>query len=720
VVKFHNQSLRFVLLPSASDPSSLFPIIDACSAADFVIFGLSSEEEVDEQGETALRTLTGTGVGGQGGVFGVVKALPSNPALSSSTRGSLQSYLSHFFPSIDRVHCMDSTSEASIVVRSLCEKVPKGMRWRESRPRVLAEAVAWEATEGDLGTLRVEGVVRGGRLGANRLVHLQGYGDFMVERVTSAPVAGRAPKSKDLMDVTPSAVDLSVPDEDADDLQSTNVPDDEDLLLGEQTWPTEEEMASAPAASSSRHAEMLPPALPGTTPKRVKKIPKGMSNYQAAWIVDEEDEEDDYEGEEEDGDDEEMVEEEEEEEAASVVMDSAVDDTISERPFADLSPEQEQEQLQKYLADRARERAHQNRDDLDFPDEIDTPLHIPARERFARYRGMKSFRTSPWDPYEELPIEYSRCFMFEDFKVMGRKMERKAQNEGVEVSIFAHDDVASFVSNNASNQPGTRVALYIKNVPSSVIASYNPNLPFVVFGLLKHEHKYSVMHFTIQRNTECHETVRSKDPLVLCLGPRRFLINPVFSQHTARNGGKGSNNVHKFDRFLRHGINASIATAYLPITFGNQPAVLLRVPSSTEDPTIHLIGSGSLFSSDPTRITAKRLILTGAALKVHKKTATIRYMFFNQPDVEYYKPIQLRTKRGRTGHIRESLGTHGYFKAGFDGPIDQMDAICLNLYKRCYPKWGKVWDGSLVGAPKVREILEAAEEREGEDDVEMV
>lgn len=227
------------------------------------------------------------------------------------------------------------------------------------------------------------------------------------------------------------------------------------------------------------------------------------------------------------------------------------------------------------------------------------------------------------------------------------------------------------------------------------------------------------MHFTVARNTEYFEPVRSKDPLVLLLGPRRFLINPIFSQHTVRGGGKGSNNVHKFERFLRHGINAAIATAYLPITFGNQPAVLLRVPSDATNSAIHLVGTGTLLSSDPTRITAKRLILTGHPFKVHKKTATIRYMFFNQPDIEYYKPVQLRTKGGRTGHIRESLGTHGYFKAGFDGPISQMDQIMCTLYKRCFPKWGAVWDGGLVGTPKIREIEESYAARQDEDDVDM-
>lgn len=224
--------------------------------------------------------------------------------------------------------------------------------------------------------------------------------------------------------------------------------------------------------------------------------------------------------------------------------------------------------------------------------------------------------------------------------------------------------------------------VHLENVPRRVLEERNPLFALTLFGLFKHEHKYSIMHFTVQRNTENSDAVRSKDPLVLQQGFRRFAINPIFSQHTMRNGGKGANNVHKFERYLRHGINASVATAYLPITFGtNSPSLLLRVPTTSADAPnaspdqhIHLIGTGSLLSSDPTRITAKRIILTGHPFKVHKKTATIRYLFFNRADVEYFKPVQLRTKGGRIGHIREPLGTHGYFKVRFFsfGPLWRM------------------------------------------------
>jgi len=49
---------------------------------------------------------------------------------------------------------------------------------------------------------------------------------------------------------------------------------------------------------------------------------------------------------------------------------------------------------------------------------------------------MKSFRTSLWDPYENLPRDYARIFQFEDFRRTERSVRRRAETEdgAVEVS----------------------------------------------------------------------------------------------------------------------------------------------------------------------------------------------------------------------------------------------------------------------------------------------
>jgi len=43
---------------------------------------------------------------------------------------------------------------------------------------------------------------------------------------------------------------------------------------------------------------------------------------------------------------------------------------------------------------------------------------------------MRSFRTSPWDPYENLPRDYARIFQFEDFKRTERAVRRRSEEDG--------------------------------------------------------------------------------------------------------------------------------------------------------------------------------------------------------------------------------------------------------------------------------------------------
>ena len=42
-----------------------------------------------------------------------------------------------------------------------------------------------------------------------------------------------------------------------------------------------------------------------------------------------------------------------------------------------------------------------------------------------------------------------------------------------------------------------------------------------------------------------------------------------------------------------------------------------------------LVAMGSFRNADTTRVIAKRIVLSGHPFKVHRKTATVRYMFFN-------------------------------------------------------------------------------------------
>lgn len=171
---------------------------------------------------------------------------------------------------------------------------------------------------------------------------------------------------------------------------------------------------------------------------------------------------------------------------------------------------------------------------------------------------------------------------------------------------------------------------------------------------------------------------------MLLIGYRMLQVTPLFSELS-----RGQ--LHKMYRYLPSD-KTSVGTIYGSIQFGQPPTLLFKTEenfpatlSYAEEP-VQLCSTGTLMSMDPTRCVIKRITLTGDPFKVHKNSAVIRHMFFNPEDVKYFRPVQLATKSGRVGHIKESLGTHGYMKCVFDRSIQQQDSVCLHLYKRVFPK----------------------------------
>jgi pre-rRNA-processing protein TSR1 len=186
--------------------------------------------------------------------------------------------------------------------------------------------------------------------------------------------------------------------------------------------------------------------------------------------------------------------------------------------------------------------------------------------------------------------------------------------------------------------------------------------------------------------------IRSKEKLIFSTGVRTFSAGAIFSQHAL--GEK-----HKFERYFQPG-STVIASVFAPIMFPPAPVLVFQEISPG---VLNLVASGTVHSVNPDRMIIKRIRISGTfsfdtlmsdlicfigyPVKINKGSAVIRYMFFNPEDILWFKPVELVTKLGRRGHIKESLGTHGHMKCIFDKPIKQHDVVLMNLYKRVYPKW---------------------------------
>jgi pre-rRNA-processing protein TSR1 len=660
------QKIQYVVLKR-----DLTACMDACRIADFVIFILSPEQEVDELGELIVRSVESQGLST---LLTVVQGLDKVEPAKRRTQvaGSLKSYITHFHPDQEKVHNLDSRQECSNLMRSLCTITPKGVRWREDRSWMLVEDIKWPADESQ--NVILTGIVRGKALKADRLVQVGDWGDYQVDKITAAPLPKKARTGDVAMGDSEVEYVLDSPTEDQDDLAE---------LAPEEIMMEDADMAVSVAASDKRGVllddhhyfsddETHLPAVP-------KRLPKGTSSYQAAWFLgaDVSDDGSDF---------------EDVDEVDEMAMDSPAlpqdgvegfapreptEAAPSEYPqsemFMDPTPDDEAEQLAAFRARKGDEAE----EDREFPDEIELHPQVLARERLARYRGLKSLRSSRWEEDEDRahePEDWRRLLQVPDYKSSKAHVIRDGLVGGVTA--------------------GTRVHVHLRNVPQSIRETFNSARPTTLFSLLRHEHKRAVLNFAITLSSDYPVPIRSKQEMILQVGPRRFVINPVFSQ-----GGHSQNSVHKFDRFLHPGRSA-VASFIGPLTWGSVPALFFKKP--TNDPMLAassvklpltLIATGTSLPPSSTRVIAKRLILTGHPYKIHKKLVTIRYMFFNREDVEWFKALQLWTKRGRSGYIKESLGTHGYFKATFDGKINPQDSVGVSLYKRVWPRNAKPWTG---------------------------
>jgi len=62
------------------------------------------------------------------------------------------------------------------------------------------------------------------------------------------------------------------------------------------------------------------------------------------------------------------------------------------------------------------------------------------------------------------------------------------------------------------------------------LSSSNTTSPLIVFAMLPHEQKMSVLNFVVRRTPGNDEIIQSKERLIFHCGYRRFAACPIFSQ----------------------------------------------------------------------------------------------------------------------------------------------------------------------------------------------
>ena len=669
LVEIERFKRSLLYIPTGSD---LLKTLDTCQIADWVMLVLSNDQRFGPEEDIFLRAIEGQGITNV-----VVVVQGANVAKEIV---GLKREMNRYFPTVDKIYSLSNKSDNANLVRSLCTATTKGIRWRDERSWMAVECCDWgqaTITSSEQATIFLTGIVRGKPLNLDRLMHVPGWGDFQIGRVTEVPSSSRKRKA-DEMNVEETSK-IHVPTSGRDDL-AILAPEEADMTDVASTVATTEHrgvLLDDHHYFSDDESHIPPPPT---------KLPRGTSPYQAAWYLDNvSDSGSDVSEEDTRNGDTAMDDAAPLDPEDGMVMPNGTDAMTEAGPseypeseHVDAAPDEEAQELAAFRASRRTE----VEEDLEFPDEIELHPNVLARERLAKYRGLKNLRTSEWNAAEDVPYQptdYARLLQIVDYN----KSKKAATNEALVGCI----------------QPGIKVQIELLAIP---VALKSAEQPLSAFSLLRHEQKHTVVNLNMTLDSIVAEPVKSKEKLIVQIGQRRLVVSPLFSAP-----GQTPNDVHKYDRFLHPGRTA-IATFTGPLSWGTIPVLVFkRRESASDEPPVlvtavagqqgqeqatggsenlQLIGTATTIPPSKSRVIAKRVILTGHPYKIHKKLVTIRYMFFKKEDVGWFSALPLWTKRGRQGFIKESLGTHGYFKATFDGKINPMDAVGVSLYKRVWPR----------------------------------
>lgn len=229
-------------------------------------------------------------------------------------------------------------------------------------------------------------------------------------------------------------------------------------------------------------------------------------------------------------------------------------------------------------------------------------------------------------------------------------------------------------------RPGMYVRVEIETVPCELITHLDPTYPLIIGGLLHGEENIGYVQTRIKKHRWYSKILKSKDPLILSVGWRRFQTLPIFS--------KLEDNLR--NRMLKYTPEhvACMAHFWGPIT--PQGTGILAVQDvATRIPGFRIAATGSIVEMDKSTQIMKKLKLTGVPMKIYKKTAFIKDMFNSPLEVAKFEGAKIKTVSGIRGQIKKAVSKpEGCFRATFEDKILLSDIVfCRTWYKVDVPKF---------------------------------
>ncbi|XDV44358.1 hypothetical protein PO909_012651 [Leuciscus waleckii] len=221
-------------------------------------------------------------------------------------------------------------------------------------------------------------------------------------------------------------------------------------------------------------------------------------------------------------------------------------------------------------------------------------------------------------------------------------------------------------------RPGMYVRVEIPALPCEFVTNFDPHYPIILGGLGASEGNVGYLQMRLKKHRWHHRILKTRDPLILSLGWRRFQTIPLYyiEDHNGR---------HRLLKYTPEHMHCG-ATIWGPITPQGTGFLAVQTVGGIKA-SFRIAATGVVLDLDKSVTIVKKLKLIGYPYKIFKNTCFIQGMFNTVLEVAKFEGASVRTVSGIKGQIKKALRTPpGALRATFEDRLLMSDIVFLRSW----------------------------------------